>query len=443
MKKRVGIFIGDKFHVRSLVESGTLDLLLEKYQVTVFTTSILKSNFLKYERQLDLVEINVNKKVLKLFRLHLKLGTARFYRKSKSFKFRIRRYVLGDYYPEKDIIAQLYWIIKTTLKALDVLIRFLVGKSVFYLMIQKNYLESVESILKPRTINKDDFDILLSWCSTSEPSALAPIVFGAKVSIPSMVVVDNWDNLCSKSIFPVEPNSLVCFGNQSARFARTIHDFLQTRIFPIGSARFEVYRDYICGREKLEGIDYLYAGSAIAIEDEEVLQFLQDYSLSRNLNKKFRYRRHPFPQGPKIHLEDLKKKYSTIEIEEINTLESLNQTKESLLSCKTLIAMPTTFFLEGIVCGIPTILLSLESRKIRTDSRAMINNLEHLFGIEELQGLEVARDFTQLSSLLDSTIEERGNNSRELVSEFVNWPNDNFGKKLELAINETIELNQN
>jgi hypothetical protein len=44
MKKRVGIFIGDKFHVRSLVESGTLDLLLEKYQVTVFTTSILKSN---------------------------------------------------------------------------------------------------------------------------------------------------------------------------------------------------------------------------------------------------------------------------------------------------------------------------------------------------------------------------------------------------------------
>jgi hypothetical protein len=105
--------------------------------------------------------------------------------------------------------------------------------------------------------------------------------------------------------------------------------------------------------------------------------------------------------------------------------------------------MPTTFFLEGIVCGIPTILLSLESRKIRTDSRAMINNLEHLFGIEELQGLEVARDFTQLSSLLDSTIEERGNNSRELVSEFVNWPNDNFGKKLELAINETIELNQN
>jgi hypothetical protein len=73
----------------------------------------------------------------------------------------------------------------------------------------------------------------------------------------------------------------------------------------------------------------------------------------------------------------------------------------------------------------------------------MINNLEHLFGIGELQGLEVARDFSQLSSLLDSTIEVSGNSSKELVSEFVNWPNDSFGKQLELAINETIELNQN
>jgi hypothetical protein len=443
MKKRVGIFIGDKFHVRSLVESGTLDILLEKHQVTIFTTATLKSKFITYEKQIYLVEMNIDEKVSKLFSLHLKLGTVRFYQKSKSFKFRIRRYVLGDYYPEKNIVSQLIWIMKTTIHALDVLKSFLVSKSPFYLMIQKKYLESVESILKPQTINRNDFDILLTWCSTSEPSALAPMVFGAKLSIPSMVVVDNWDNLCSKSIFPLEPNSLVCFGNQSARFARTIHDFQQTRIFPIGSARFEVYRETICGREKRVGTDYLYAGSAIAIEDEEVLQFLQDYSLSRNLNKKFRYRRHPFPQGPKIHLEDLKKKYSSINIEEIDSLESLNQTKESLLSCKTLIAMPTTFFLEGIVCGIPTILLSLESRKIRTDSRAMMNNLEHLFGIEELQDLQVARDFTQLGSLLDSTFAVRRNNSRELVSDFVNWPNDNFGKQLELAINETIELNQN
>jgi hypothetical protein len=440
MKPNLGLFIGSEFHARSLTESKVFNLLVENYELKIFATS----NICKYFKQIDLpyeiIEILNNKNLNKLFSLHLKLGTIRYMKRSRSYKFRINRYIFGDYYPKQNFWSKTLSVLKIASKSMIILFRYILSKKIFYLMVQKIYLKKIEQLLAESIFHTTKFDLLISWCQTTEPTALAPIVFGRKYSVPSMVVVDNWDNLSSKSVFPIEPDSLVCFGLQSEEFARKIQQFKSAKIFAIGSARFEIYRRYILGGPSTVPSDYLYAGSSIAMEDEEVLEILHNYSKAQGLDQKFRYRRHPYPQGPKINLANLKLRFSTIHFEEINALESLEQTKESLLKSKILIAMPTTFLLEGLLCGIPTILLSFKSTKIRTSSRIMLENLEHLKGISSIKGLHVATSATELLGLIELTSQMEKFNYLDEIQYYVNWSSTTYGDQLISAVDKTISF---
>jgi hypothetical protein len=139
---------------------------------------------------------------------------------------------------------------------------------------------------------------------------------------------------------------------------------------------------------------------------------------------------------------DLKLRFSTIHFEEINTLESLEQTRESLLKSKILIAMPTTFLLEGLLCGIPTILLSFKSIKIRTSSRMMLENLEHLKGITSMKGLHVATSATELLGLIELTSQTKKFNYLDEIQYYVNWSNTTYGDQLVTAVEKTINFQE-
>ena len=184
----------------------------------------------------------------------------------------------------------------------------------------------------------------------------------------------------------------------------------------------------------------MYAGSSIAMEDVEVLEILHNYSISNGLDKKFRYRRHPYPQGPKINLAELRIKFSTINFEEIKSLESLAQTRDSLLKSRILISMPTTFLLEGLLCGIPTILLSLKSTQIRTSSRMMLENLEHLTGIESVQGMQLANSSAELLELIEPTAQLSEIDYRSSIQNYISWPSTTFGNQLISAVQDTLNV---
>ena len=282
---------------------------------------------------------------------------------------------------------------------------------------------------------------MISWSQNAEPSAIASILLGKKIKVPSMVVVDNWDNLSSKSIFPLEPNALICFGKQSVDFARSIQKFNECKIYPIGSAIFEIYRGVIEGSEKKEPRQILYAGSSIAAEDLEILELFENYYSTNNVDINFKYRRHPYPQGPELNLDDLHLKFPRLfkpgQFFPSNVLESLAQTKEELRTTQILVAMPTTFLLEGVLCKISTVLISFDSKKVRTSSRMMIRELEHLKGIEEVQNISLVNNSIQLFAALN-----RLSKSRSLVQDnselnyFVNWESKSFPKKFIEAIEE-------
>ena len=440
-KKRIGLFIGSDFHARSIVESGVLDALIIDYEVVIFTSLKIKMNFHARFSELNCVEFEVSRKVNKLFSQYLALGTARYMNRSNSFRFRIKRYILGDYYESRSLLTKFIWANKSFLKALRIVIRILIGKSLFFKYKEKVYFNKLTKQFNLSELQSLNFNIFISWSQNAEPSAIASILLGKRIEVPSMVVVDNWDNLSSKSIFPLEPNALICFGQQSVDFAHSIQKFKECKIYPIGSARFEIYRGLIEGSEKKEPLQILYAGSSIAAEDLEILELFEYYYLSNNVNINFKYRRHPYPQGPELNLDDLHLKFPRLfkpgQFLPSRVLESLEQTKEELRTTKILVAMPTTFLLEGVLCKIPTILISFDSKKVRTSSRMMIEELEHLKGIEEVQNISLVNNSIELFAALN-----RLSKSKNLIQDnsaldyFVNWESKSFPQKIIEAIEE-------
>jgi hypothetical protein len=440
-KKRIGLFIGSDFHARSIVESGVLDALIIDYEVVVLTSLKIRVNYLERFSELNFVEFDVSRKVNKLFSQYLTLGTARYMNRSNSFRFRIKRYILGDYYESKSILAKFIWANKSFLKALRVLMRILIGKSLFFKYKEKVYFKKLTEQFNLSELQSLNFNVLISWSQNAEPSAIASILLGKRIKVPSMVVVDNWDNLSSKSIFPLEPNALICFGQQSVDFAHSIQKFNECKIYPIGSARFEIYRGVIEGSEKKEPRQILYAGSSIAAEDLEILELFENYYSRNNIDINFKYRRHPYPQGPELNLDDLCLKFPSLftpeQVLPSRVLESLEQTKEELRTTQILVAMPTTFLLEGVLCKIPTILISFDSKKVRTSSRMMIEELEHLKGIENVNNITLVKNSLELFTTLI-----RLNASGDLVQDnselnhFINWESKSFTQKFIEAVEE-------
>jgi hypothetical protein len=441
----IGIFISSEFHARSLVESKLLRNLIQKYRIVLFTTKALKETYFLNYSSITHIEIKITDAQTKYFSKHLVLGTLRFINRSTSYKFRLKRQIFGDYYTQNPTFIV---ILKRVLDLMRVFtkitISFVLSKSTYYQIIKKQYMKSVETMLKDEVFEKYKFDLLIGWCQTSEPTAIAPIIFGQKFKVPSFLVIDNWDNLASKSVFPLEPSAIACFGNQSLDFARNIQRFKHTDVYAIGSARFEVYRGLIESKEQNDPKEIVFAGSSLVAEDQDLLELLNNYCERHKSITRIKYRRHPYPQGKKINLEDIETKFKNIYVENYQqkgtSLQSLEDTCKSLSQTRILIAMPTTFLLEGILCRIPTILISFKSKAVRYNSHRMLKELEHLKGINEVDNIHIVSTPVELFKQLDLRLHDESviQAHPKGLEYYVSWNSESFGTRLCKSMDNTI-----
>ncbi len=61
----------------------------------------------------------------------------------------------------------------------------------------------------------------------------------------TVVLIDNWDNLSSKTAFIENPDYLGVWGTQSVGFAKDIHQMTNDKIRIMGTPRFDVYTEYL------------------------------------------------------------------------------------------------------------------------------------------------------------------------------------------------------
>lgn len=84
-------------------------------------------------------------------------------------------------------------------------------------------------------------DLVLFPSSAIDPCGNDLVRLQRQLGYQTFYIVDNWDNLSSKSIYINPPDYLGVWGQQSVEHAEQIHHIPANRVFKIGTPRFESY----------------------------------------------------------------------------------------------------------------------------------------------------------------------------------------------------------
>jgi len=438
----VVVLLGSDFHVRSFFAADLYTELSSKFKLTIGIARNVKRIYIP--TGIPYIDFSITKRAESLFVYLLDASLIRNLKKSKSFAFRLRRYLLGDY--QRFIFfspSGLLRLIRSALMAIPgpyFCLKYMYSREVMKDFDFNNYVEAK----KPK--------LILTWANSIEPSTMLAITLAKKFrnSCQSIAVFDNWDNLSSKAVLIETPDQLVCFGQQSKDLAVRIHNIEPSRIHPIGSARFETHskfsRNVISERKSV-----LIAGSSIALEDFYVLNAIDEILQSQHKDAflqgfKFFYRPHPLPQGMSIDLQNWR--YKNVQIEE-NEFSADNQHRiwqsqsdlsKALAKYKVVIAAPTTLLLEALICGSYVIIPALDAPGIKTSIRKMLSQLEHLKGIELIEGVSIVKSPEDLLIALMSSL--KSNNpieSSDSIHFFVHQGNESFGLRLSSLLISLLE----
>jgi hypothetical protein len=258
------------------------------------------------------------------------------------------------------------------------------------------------------------------------------------------LIADNWDNLFSKTVFPIKPDLVGCFGEQSAEFGSKLHDIPKNRFIALGSARFDVYRNL--PKVNLRRL-IIFAGSSMPEDDENILKLMDQvradtYSQTSSQHLSWRYRPHPVPQHRVSSFVD---SFPNIEFTNRsnqigeNRWPDLSDSVVELANTRVAICMPTSYLLEALVCEVPVIIPVFNEMVGLTSSKALMNSLAHLKDIENLPGVFIANSpsefIDQLSNLLEQDLRIA---PTEYLDYFVNWSQGSFLENLTAMIEDLM-----
>ena len=252
-----------------------------------------------------------------------------------------------------------------------------------------------------------------------------------KIGSPKiLVLVDNWDNLSSKSAFIINPDYLGVWGKQSVDFAKCFHEIPCGRIRIIGTPRFGVYSKYKknisnCAHiESPPSIDkpyILFAGCAVGFDETGALR-----SVARALQvarDKFPvgtvivYRPHPWG-GRLRYLNSLKLNpiEDVIIDPQIQTNEDVHGTKfqpsleyyPQLLDKALLVICPlSTMVIEATIMGKQVLALVHEDSFSLLSPNRVFANYKHFNGLEELENISIVASLDNLPSMMVGAYQSR------------------------------------
>jgi hypothetical protein len=439
MRTKVLLVVSTSFHMRSVLDSGLLAGMTNSFEIVLAIEKNLLSESPPFEERT--VYFSTSPLNYKITNLLMDSGTWKYRNRSSSFRYRIKRRLVGDFsFNELNRISKAKYPFRFVKNLASYL---LLGNNLSnYLLRQlhrsaqarEHHIRSILIEAKP--------DIVLIWSQTLDPASSSFIYHSKEFALPHVLIADNWDNLFSKTVFPIKPDLVGCFGVQSAEFGSQLHDIPQNRFVVLGSARFDVYRNLpkVNSRRLI-----IFAGSSMPEDDETILRLMDqvradNYSQASSRQLSWRYRPHPVPQHSAPNFFDSFPNFEfTNRPNQIggNRWPDLTDSVVELSNTRVAICMPTSYILEALVCEVPVIIPVFKEMVGLTSSKSLMDSLAHLRGIEKLPGVFIANspsEFTdQLSKLLE---EDLRITPSEYLDYFVNWRQESFLENLTSMIED-------
>ena len=420
--------ISSDLYVRNYLRTGVLESLRQQHRVDVVCQENLEllEEIKKDPSFIGTYEIPASVHQRRVFFFHVLMW--RFRKRSKTFLYRWQRMAGWGQLPTGTTpVKRLLGGVRLSLSLLRKprpLMVALCGSRVVFPIASWVY-QQIEKVT-PRLrelISRQPYDLVV-FPSAAFETVIPDLVMGAReAGIPSLSLIDNWDNLTSKTVYWHKPDHLGVWGEQAKQQAIEIHDFSPEVVHPIGTPRFDSYfllRDGGTVERIYEFPYVLFVGSALPFDEIAALHLIEstlDLIPGVPGNLKIVYRPHPWQQirqvPAKFTATEFQRTILDKQIQEAYDKGVKGETTQTsfqpelayyprLLSHATVVIGPlTTMLFEGALCLRPIIALSYPDGHHFTTNRRY---LSHFDGLEKVPGFKFCDSPLELETVMESSL---------------------------------------
>lgn len=293
------------------------------------------------------------------------------------------------------------------------------------------------------------FDVVVLPSSAFEPMAIHLAEASQRAELVFFMIVDNWDNLSSKTILWKLPHFMATWGRQSNEHATRIQGMNSEHVFSIGTARFS---EHLTRRnEKMSSpFDFNYAlftGTFLPFDEYKCLKILnQEIANNPEIYHDFRivYRPHPYARrSPCSSISELDHIIIDLAIPETTdeSTEIIDYHRSLLVqkSAKFLVGGLTSMLIEGSILGKQFLAVVHKERFNLTSPHRVLGSYEHFSGIEKLPNLHFSHSFQELPIRFREVYLSETPTQHEIDSElsyFYDLSPDSFPVKLDRILDQ-------
>lgn len=402
-KKNILIVLSSKSYYRNYITTHAFQALKENFNLHYFLSSEITS----FE-ELDSKNVYFFTPDQKSDAQHLRIFNLLMWanrKKSISFEFRIKRFhqLKLSFPPGTSLVIRF---IKTIWRLLQwFLIRFeayVIATSPFFQL----YLNLFTRNLKPHPVLINVLeeltpDLVIYPSSAYEAIGNDVVTQCKRMDITSLFLIDNWDNLSSKSVLWEKPSYISVWGEQSKAHATKIQGIEDSKIFKLGTPRFNSYFKL---RDKNLESPYpykyiLFVGTTLPFNEAQALAAM-DEVIDRNQsifpNTKIIYRPHPWRQGEDSisgfalnHVvvdEQLRDAYFKQDFSE-NIQPEISYYPKLLKNAEFVTGGLTSMVVEATIFRKPFIALVHEDDSPVTTPKNIYNNFTHFRDIKRMKNI--------------------------------------------------------
>lgn len=411
MKKKIAIIISGNGMVRNYLSTNTFKNLNKKFDILYIVDGSNVSSF-KYftNNKLNFQRFFYTKKDLQKYNNFHLLNTYLSENKSKSIKYSIQRILRHQlFYPDqflKNILMLPFRFISKI-------------KKNFIYHFYKNIYSEYKSLSFDNKINSKLENIILKFkpnlivCPTAGQSIsyYDSVRIGKKLGVKSLAIIDNWDNMSSRTHPKPHADHYAVWGKQSKKHGQYIQSIKKKNISIVGSARFEEYfklRDKDLKNNFKFKYAILFEGFGIE-EDLEMIMDKLEKVIHTNKIKNFKiiYRPHPWRKNIKrINLKKYKNIILDPQFKKAYYENNFRTTFQPDLSyypslinnSEFVISAPTTMVIESLIFRKKIIILAHGRKKFLGHYNHNIK-LTHIDGINKIKNIFVYKDGVNLEKL--------------------------------------------
>ena len=407
--KKILFLVSNSLFHRNYVETGVVTFLEQNCAGLIILAnekvrSINHSNVIRYSTD--------EKHEIRHYQF-LKILSWRYRHLSRTFKYRFIRTSQFKFRARKgENFDTLFNSWKVNFRSLKRRVKILsLGNIVSFPLVQYIYKKK----LKPQNdlvkiIKQLRPDVVVMPTSAYDPVVMDLINITKMQGIKSILLVDNWDNLSSKSILWEVPDAIAVWGEQTKQHAVTIQKFRDEQISCIGTPRFE---NYFRVRDKdlpsHFGFKYiLFVGQSLPSDEITVIKNLNGLLCSEGFSDKgvkLVYRPHPWAleQG----IPDLTQLDAVVLDPQIAAKDPLCKNVESfqpsleyypslLKNAEFVVSSLTSMIIEASIFHKKIITICHEEPGNYTSPHRLRTEYVHFEGIERLPNLKFSKSHEEL-----------------------------------------------